>query len=83
MIPKKNGYHKVTDYRNIHIYECDMNAMLSLKWKKALKNLKNKMLSFLARLEAENKDHCNFQFTLRSPNWKYQGSLAKIWTDQL
>jgi hypothetical protein len=37
MIPKKNGTYKVTDYRNIHIYECDMNAMLSLKWKEALK----------------------------------------------
>jgi hypothetical protein len=37
MIPKKNGSCKVTDYRNIHIYECDMNAMLSLKWKEALK----------------------------------------------
>jgi hypothetical protein len=37
MIPKKNGSYKVTDYRNIHIYECDMNAMLSLKWKEALK----------------------------------------------
>jgi hypothetical protein len=37
MIPKKNGSYKVTDYRNIHIYECDMNAVLSLKWKEALK----------------------------------------------
>jgi hypothetical protein len=37
MITKKNGSYKVTDYRNIHIYECDMNAMLSLKWKEALK----------------------------------------------
>jgi hypothetical protein len=37
MIPKKNGSYKVTDYRNIHIYECDMNAMLSLKLKEALK----------------------------------------------
>jgi hypothetical protein len=37
MIPKKNGSYKVTDYRNIHIYEYDMNAILSLKWKEALK----------------------------------------------
>jgi hypothetical protein len=37
MLPKKNGSHKVTDYRNIHIYECNMNATLSLKWKEALK----------------------------------------------
>jgi hypothetical protein len=37
MIPKKNRSYQVTDYRNIHIYECDMNAMLSLKWKEALK----------------------------------------------
>jgi hypothetical protein len=39
MISKKTGSYKVTDYRNIHIYECDMNAILSLKWKKALKQL--------------------------------------------
>jgi hypothetical protein len=37
LIPKKNGSYKVTDYRYIHIYECDMNAMLSLKWKELLK----------------------------------------------
>jgi hypothetical protein len=37
MIPKKNRSYKVTDYRNIHIYECDISAMLSLKWKEALK----------------------------------------------
>jgi hypothetical protein len=37
LIPKKNGSHKVTDYRNIHIYKCNMNAMLSLKRKEALK----------------------------------------------
>jgi hypothetical protein len=27
----------VTGYRNILIYECDMNAISSLKWKVALK----------------------------------------------
>jgi hypothetical protein len=31
MISKKNGSYKVTDYRNIHVYVCEMNAMLSLK----------------------------------------------------
>jgi hypothetical protein len=37
MISKKNGSYKVTDYINIHIYQCNMNAMLSIKWKEALK----------------------------------------------
>jgi hypothetical protein len=28
MIPKENGSYKVMDYRNIHIYECDMQCCL-------------------------------------------------------
>jgi hypothetical protein len=44
MIPKKNGSHKVTDYRNIHLYKCDMNAMLSLKWKETLKQLEEQIV---------------------------------------
>jgi hypothetical protein len=68
MIPKKNGSHKVTDYRNIHIYEYDMNATLPLKWKEALNNQKNKMSFVPVKLVTENRDLCNFQSTLRSLN---------------
>jgi hypothetical protein len=32
------------DHRNIHIYECNMNAMLYLKWKEALKQSEDQKL---------------------------------------
>jgi endonuclease/exonuclease/phosphatase family metal-dependent hydrolase len=38
VIPKKKGSNDVKHLRNIHIYECDLNALLSLKWKEALSN---------------------------------------------
>ena len=36
VIPKKKGLYEPKNLRNIHIYECDLNALLSLKWKEAL-----------------------------------------------
>jgi endonuclease/exonuclease/phosphatase family metal-dependent hydrolase len=36
VIPKKKDVHELKNLRNIHIYECDLNALLSLKWKEAL-----------------------------------------------
>jgi hypothetical protein len=36
VIPKKKGMYEPKNLRNIHIYECDLNALLSLKWKEAL-----------------------------------------------
>ena len=36
VIPKKKDVHDLKNLRNIHIYECDLNALLSLKWKEAL-----------------------------------------------
>ena len=35
VIPKKKDAYDVKNLRNIHIYECDLNALLSLKWKEA------------------------------------------------
>ena len=35
-IPKQIGNLDINKFRNIHIYECDLNAMLSIKWKEAL-----------------------------------------------
>jgi hypothetical protein len=35
-IPKKKDCRDVDSFRNIHIYECDLNAMLSIKWNEAL-----------------------------------------------
>ena len=37
-IPKQIGNLDISKFRNIHIYECDLNAMLSIKWKEALNN---------------------------------------------
>jgi hypothetical protein len=38
-IPKQPGVLNIDKFRNIHIYECDLNAMLSIKWKEALSKL--------------------------------------------
>jgi hypothetical protein len=38
-IPKQPGILNIDKFRNIHIYECDFNAMLSIKWKEALSKL--------------------------------------------
>ena len=31
VIPKQKGTIDITKFRNIHIYECDLNAFLSIK----------------------------------------------------
>ena len=36
-IPKKPGCIEYDKFRNIHIYECDLNAMLAIKWRNAIK----------------------------------------------
>ena len=35
-IPKKQGCIEIDKFRNIHIYECDLNAVLAIKWKGAI-----------------------------------------------
>jgi hypothetical protein len=40
-IPKQPGALNIDKFRNIHIYECDLNAMLSIKWKEALFKLED------------------------------------------
>ena len=35
VIPKIKGINNISKFRNIHIYECDLNAFLSIKWKEA------------------------------------------------
>jgi Reverse transcriptase (RNA-dependent DNA polymerase) len=35
-IPKKPGCIAIDKFRNIHIYECDLNAVLAIKWKNAI-----------------------------------------------
>jgi hypothetical protein len=37
IIPKKANSRQIKQFRNIHIYEADWNAMISIKWKEALK----------------------------------------------
>jgi hypothetical protein len=34
--PKQKGTIDITKFRNIQIYECDLNAFLSIKWREAL-----------------------------------------------
>jgi hypothetical protein len=60
MIPKKNGFYKVTDYRNIHIYECDMNAMLPLKWKEALKQSEEQNVIILSQVGSQKQRSSQF-----------------------
>jgi hypothetical protein len=62
MIPKKNRSHKETDYRNINIYECDMNAMLSLKWKEALKQLEEQ--NIICPSQVGSRKQRSSQFTI-------------------
>ena len=35
-IPKKPGCLAIDKFRNIHIYECDLYAVLAIKWKNAI-----------------------------------------------
>jgi hypothetical protein len=35
-IPKQSDCILVDKFRNIHIYECDLNAVLAIKWKAAI-----------------------------------------------
>jgi hypothetical protein len=34
-VPKNKGSNRIDKYRNIHIYECNLNAGLSIKWREA------------------------------------------------
>ena len=43
-IPKKPGWIEVDKFRNIHIYECDLNAVLAIKWKNAIFKLEEEDL---------------------------------------
>jgi hypothetical protein len=37
-IPKRNDNRAIDKFRNIHIYECNLNAVLATKWKEAIHN---------------------------------------------
>ena len=43
-IPKKKDCRDVDSFRNIHIYECDLNAALSIKWSEAISQAENENL---------------------------------------
>ena len=43
-IPKKADNREIENFWNIHIYECDLNAILANKWKEAIHNSEEKGL---------------------------------------
>ena len=59
VIPKKKGTYEPKNLRNIHIYECDLNALLSLKLKEALEAAEN--TEFMVQSQFGSRKHKSSQ----------------------
>jgi hypothetical protein len=42
-IPNIPGCIDINKFRNIHIYECDLNAILAIKWRNAIQKAEDEM----------------------------------------